>query len=404
MKAAPHSAGSDLYRPYLLTGHTLGLLIVILVCFEIAGNFAAPHSLDFVSFWGAAKFGLAGTPELAYDSVALHALQEKAATFAPDTGMPFPYAPAFLLLILPFGAMSYPVALAVWSLGTFAIYAIVARRFAPQSQWLLLSFPPVFVIGVLGQNGFVTAALFIGGLLLLHREKKFAAGLVLGCLIIKPQLALMLPVAMLAGREWRVIAGAVVSATAVLLVGLIVFGFGTSAAWIEQMPLFVEIAQEGLVGWHKLVSVYATLRHAGLSDSVAFAGHCAIAVIAAALVAQVWRSDAQPNAKAAVLAAATMLASPYVYLYDALVLIPAFVWLVQRKAPVGVVGSLWLLPIVISAQNAYDFGPVTIAPILPILLLALCYYLRDERTTTHSSIEESPAPLLRRDVPSGHGA
>lgn len=404
MKAAPNSAGSDLYRPYLMPGHALGLLMVIWIYLEISGNFAAPHSLDFISFWGAAKFALAGTPEFAYHSEALHALQEQAATFAPNTAMPFPYAPAFLLLVLPFGALPYPFAMALWSFSTFVIYAFTAHRFAPQSQWLLMSFPPIFVIAVLGQNGFVTASLFLGGLLLLHREKKFAAGLILGCLIIKPQLALMLPVAMLVGREWRVIGGAVVSATAVLLVGLVGFGPATSSAWVEQMPLFVEIAQEGLTGWHKLVSVYATLRHAGLPDSVAFAVHCAIALVAAALVARVWRSDAQPNAKAAVLSAATMLASPYVYLYDALVLIPAFVWLVQRQAPVAVVGSLWLLPIVIGVQNAYNIGPLTIAPILPIVLFSLCYFWRHDRLTTRYSSEGSPAPLIRRDFPSGHSA
>jgi hypothetical protein len=238
----------------------------------------------------------------------------------------------------------------------------------------MVSFPPVFAIAAIGQNGFVTAALFLGGLVLLQREKKFAAGLVLGCLIIKPQLALMLPFAMLAGREWRVIGGSIVSATAVLLVGVIVFGSATSFAWLRQMPLYVEIAQEGLVGWHKLVSVYAAFRQAGVSDSVAFAVHCTTAVCAAAVVSWVWRSDVQFAAKAAVLGAATMLASPYVYLYDTLVLIPALVWLVQRQAPVALVGSLWLFPAVIIAQNAFNIGPVNLAPVLPILLLALCYF------------------------------
>ncbi|MEQ5788892.1 DUF2029 domain-containing protein [Erythrobacter sp. NFXS35] len=374
MKAAPGPANADLFRPYLLVGHTLSLLIILLIFAEFAWNFADPSSRDFISFWGAAKLALAGTPELAYDSETLHALQLQAASFEPDTGLPFPYAPAFLLLVLPFAAFPFPIAMALWSLGTLAVYALVARRFAPQSRWLMVSFPPVFAIAALGQNGFVTAALFLGGLVLLQREKKFAAGLVLGCLIIKPQLALMLPFAMLAGREWRVIGGSIVSATAVLLVGVIVFGSATSFAWLRQMPLYVEIAKEGLVGWHKLVSVYAALRKAGLSDSVAFAVHCATAACAAALVSWVWRSNAQFNAKAAVLGAATMLASPYVYLYDALVLIPALVLLVQRQAPVAVVGALWLFPAVIIAQNAFNIGPVNLAPVLPVTLLVLCYF------------------------------
>ena len=78
-------------------------------------------------------------------------------------------------------------------------------------------------------------------------------------------------------------------------------------------------------------------------------------------------------AKAAVLAAATMLASPYVYLYDALVLIPAFVWLVERRAPVALVTALWLTPILIIVQTGEGSGPVNVGPLLAMALLALVY-------------------------------
>lgn len=392
MEVAASSSCPDPYRPYLLVGHALGLLTLILICAEFAWNYSDPSSRDFISFWGAAKLAMAGTPALAYDSATLHAVQIKAAAFDPNTGMPFAYAPAFLLLVLPFAGLPYPIAMAVWSLVTMGVYALVARRFAPGSQWLMLAFPPVFITAALGQNGFIMGSLFIGGLALLHRDRKFAAGLVLGCLILKPQLAFMLPIAMLAGREWRVIAGAMVSAPVVMLVGLIAFGPETSAAWIRQMPLFVEIAQEGLVGWHKLVSVYAAGRQAGLPEQVAFALHAVIAVIAAMLVARVWFSDTAFARKAAVLGAATMLASPYVYLYDALVLIPAFVWLVQRQAPVAMVGSLWLLPMAVIAQNAYNIMPVNVAPILPIILLALCHFWGQDRAVTNHLGDGQPDP------------
>lgn len=391
MTAAASSANTDPYRPFLLVGHTLALLIVILNCVEFAWNFADPGSRDFISFWGAAKLAMAGTPALAYDGAALHAVQIEAASFDPWTGMPFPYPPAFLIAVLPFALLPFPVAMALWSLVTMAIYAVVARRLTPRSRWLALSFPPVFAIAAIGQNGFVTAALFLGGLLLLQRERKFLAGLVLGCLIIKPQLALMLPVAMLAGREWRVIAGAVVSATGVLLLGLALFGMAASEAWINQMPLFVEIAEKGLVGWHKLASVYAALRQAGLPASPALALHCAVAAAAAVMVARVWHSDAQPAAKAAVLGAATMLASPYVYPYDSLVLVPAFAWLVERRAPAPLLAALWLLPLAVIAQNAYDPGIPNLAPLLPLGLLALCH-LASRRASGENAPTAPAAP------------
>ena len=398
MEPAIISPSTDPYRPYLLVGYALAFCIISASCVEFIRNIAEPTSRDFVSFWGAAKLALAGTPSLAYDNAALHAVQVKAAAFGSGE-LPFAYAPAFLLLLVPFAALPFPFAMALWSTVTLSSYAAVARRFAPQSGWLAVAFPPVFVVAAIGQIGFITAALFLGGLALLQRERKFAAGLVLGCLILKPQLALMLPVAMLAGREWRAIAGAMLSSTAVLLVGLISFGPAASWAWVHQMPLYMQIARDGLVGWHKLVSVYAAGRQAGLSEHVALALHCAAALVAASLVARIWRSDARAMAKAGVLGAATMLASPYVYLYDALVLVPAFVWLVQRRAPVALVGSLWLMPIVIIAQTAQASGSDNIGPLLPMTLLAFCYVLgarASERTIACSRVTQSCASHIDR--------
>ena len=99
-----------------------------------------------------------------------------------------------------------------------------------------------------------------------------------------------------------------------------------------------------------------------------------------------------------------MLASPYVYLYDALVLIPAFVWLVQRRAPVVLVGALWLLPMAVIAQNAYHVLPVNVAPILPIILLALCHFWARRHTATRDLDEAHPETRSWRRLASNRSA
>ena len=66
-----------------------------------------------------------------------------------------------------------------------------------------------------GHNGFLTALLLGGGLILLER-KPFLAGLLLGCLVYKPQFALVLPLLLLALWNWRAIAGAAVSSLALI--------------------------------------------------------------------------------------------------------------------------------------------------------------------------------------------
>ena len=73
----------------------------------------------------------------------------------------------------------------------------------------MLAAPVTLICLTHGHNGFLTALLLGGGLMLLD-ERPFVAGLLLGCLIYKPQFALVLPPLLLAGWNWRAIAGAAV--------------------------------------------------------------------------------------------------------------------------------------------------------------------------------------------------
>lgn len=345
----------------------MAALILLMILAEFGWNWVQPSSRDFVSFWGASQFAWSGRPALAYDNAALHALQLQVAAFESGE-MPFPYAPSFLLLVMPFGLLPFPLALMAWSLIGYAHYLLVARTVSPGGGLLAAAFPPVFANAAIGQNGFVMAALFLGGLALLDR-RPFLAGVVLGCLILKPQLALMLPVAMLAGRHWQVIGGAMFSSVLVITAGLFLFGAAASAAWLDQVPLYARIARDGLVGWHKLVSVYAAARQIGVPEAAAFALHFTVALAAAAAVWRIWRSEAGPDAKFAILSAATMLASPYLYVYDTLILLPAFAHLIARRAPPILIAVAWLLPIATIIQVSSGAWPVNIGPLCALILV-----------------------------------
>src|SRR5205085_4209906 len=89
----PVSASADPFAPYRRVGLALAVLILLMILAEFAWNWAHPTSRDFISFWGASQLALAGRPELAYDTAAIHSVQLKVATFGAGE-MPFPYAPA----------------------------------------------------------------------------------------------------------------------------------------------------------------------------------------------------------------------------------------------------------------------------------------------------------------------
>ncbi len=326
------------------------------------------YETDFIGCWAASVLALEGRPAAAYDLAVHAAVQAEFVKF--DGLMPFPYPPPFLLILMPFGLLPYPVAAGSWIAITFGVYFAVARRVWPNSAVLIAGFPAVLANAIVGQNGFLTAALMIGGLSLIGK-RPFAAGLVLGCLMVKPQLGILLPLALLAAGQWRVIAGAATSSLGLVLLGALAFGLDSYRAMFDLMAIFGPILSEGLSGWHKLASVYASLRLAGLSSDVAWLAHIVVAAAAALQVWQTWRCDCPPAAKAAVLAAATFLISPYLYHYDSLILVIPLFWLLGAGADRRVLAALWCIPLVSLAQSWGYNETVNLMPLLPITLLLL---------------------------------
>lgn len=77
-------------------------------------------------------------------------------------------------------------------------------------------------------------------------------------------------------------------------------------------------------------------------------------------------------AKGAVLAAATMLASPYLYLYDATLLAVPFLWLMNQGADRRLLALLWLAALLGVAQNWVLTQLPSPMPLVSLTLLWLC--------------------------------
>lgn len=291
---------------------------------------------DFLSFWAAGRLALQGHAADAYDIVRHHAMEVQA---IPGVGLlPFPYPPFALALFVPFGALPFSVAFAAWVGLTTGVYLVASRR------WI----EPRFALAqaaaganfITGQNGFLTSGIFIGGLGLLAR-RPFVAGAVLGLLALKPQLALLLPVAMIAGREWRAIAGGIASSVALLLLGLLLFGADPYARFVAILPHFSSWLSAGRWPWGELASPFALLRWFGVPKAVALAIHGAIALGAAALTARAWALDHE--AKVPILAAATLLIPPYLFTYDALLMTLPLAALGRRAGRSWLFALVWML-------------------------------------------------------------
>jgi alpha-1,2-mannosyltransferase len=358
------------------SGVAVSILAVLFVVWAWTFNFSQVNVTDYLSYWAAGKLALAGEPAAAWD-VERHRQVEF--TLVSLNGLlPFPYPPPFLLMVTLFSLLSYMWGFAAWVTVTGLIYFVAARRVIPAPY--VLAQPPALINGWIGQNGFVTSAIFVTGVSML-KARPFAAGAVLGLLVIKPQIALLLPVAVIAARLWPAIAGAAASAGAMLLVSLVLFGPAAFEGFWNILPLYGEMMRNDKWPWNEFISVFAFLRWFGASQSLAMIVHGLVAAVAAILTWQAWAADWEQ--KVPLLASATLLIPPYLLTYDALLLIlPMGYWLAQRFRPGWAVG-LWvlsLLPITFYF-NLYR-GPSTV-PLAAILALFL---LVGERRASNASL------------------
>lgn len=295
-----------------------------------------PLGTDFLCFWAASKLALAGQAADVYRPL-IHAGTERAAFEGADIGYaPFFYPPPFLLICLPLALTPYLGALAAWLAATGTLCWLTLRRWLDRSVSMLaaFAFPATFSTLGHGQNAFLSTALFgAGGLMLARRP--FIAGLCLGALVFKPHLGLLIPVALLAGRQWRAIAGAAVAVLGLAGLSLLVLGIDAWRGFLDVSALARAALEQGLLGPAKMVSVFAAIRLWHGSVWLAYSLQGVAALAAAAGVAMVFsRQRASPAAGAALVAAAP-LASPYLFDYDLMLSAIPMAWLLSQGLRTG---------------------------------------------------------------------
>ena len=251
----------------------LALLALFATAHGTRDAWGRPLGTDFSNVWTAGQMALDGRAAAAWDWAAHYQAQQAA---HGDANVPFygwHYPPPFLLLAAALAALPYLAALIVWQAASLWAAARTFGEILPGRNALLVALgaPVVLVCLMHGHNGFLTAALLGGGLLLLDR-KPLLAGLLCGCLIYKPQFALVVPLLLLAGFHVRAIAGA--CASAALLVGatLAIWGWPVWQAFLESLPLTRQIViEQGETGWFKIQSPFAWVRMWGGELPLAYA-------------------------------------------------------------------------------------------------------------------------------------
>jgi hypothetical protein len=290
-----------------------------------------PVYTDFACAWAAAMQALHGDAALLYDPAEFVKVQ--AALVGPrDYFYPnWPYPPTFFLILAPFTVLPYPYGFIAWDiatlLGLIAVVYLIVQRLPAIA--LVLASPFTMWNFLAGQNGFLTGSLLGASLLFLERQPVLA-GVFVGLLTYKPQFGVLLPVALAAARQWRAFVSA--AATAAIFAGLSIVVFGIDV-W-EALPRQL-VAQTGEVlraggtddpaaEWGYIQTVYGVVRNLHGGAALAWLVQGTATAGAAIIVWLVWRSSVRYPLKAATLAAAALIATPYAFAYDiAAIAVPA---------------------------------------------------------------------------------
>jgi alpha-1,2-mannosyltransferase len=342
----------------IMIGGLLAVALVALVATSHGGKDLWGNILgtDFSGIWVAGREVLAGHPAAPYDN-ALHAAAQ-AAAFGPSDGfLTWPYPPYFLVVAAMAASVPYLVALAIWQATTVALYlatVVKAGRGLAARDLIVpaLAFPAVAINLVHGHNGFLSAALVGGGALCLRR-RPLVAGILFGLLAYKPQFAIAIPVALLAGRHWRAIGGAALTSSLTTGATILLFGLAPWRAFFESLAFtrHVVLEQGGLEPF-KLQSVFAGTRLVGGSVPLAYVCQSIVAGGALIALAWLWFGLHDDRLKVAGLILASLVVTPYVVDYDFVMLAPALAALVslgrERELPAygkTLLAAAWIMPL-----------------------------------------------------------
>ena len=288
-----------------------------------------PLGTDFSQVWTAGTMVWDGRAAEVWDWPSHFAAQRDFHRSASVDLYGWHYPPPFLLIAATLALLPYLTALVVWQLATLVPLALMAQRFLGRRDgWLYVVAAPVSLICLThGHNGFLTALLLGGGLILLDR-RPFAAGLLLGCLVYKPQFALLIPLLLLVTRQWRAIIGAAASSLALIAVTYAIWGWPVWQAFLDSLPLTrTVVIERGTTGWQKIMSPFSAVRSWGMAIGPAYLvqGIASATAVAAALCLA-W--TARPALRNAAVTAAVLIATPYVLDYDFVVLLLGigFLW------------------------------------------------------------------------------
>ena len=349
------------------------IAVVILSVFWVGlGSLMVEHSRehDFVSFYVGSTLALEGNFSSLYDRDAQFARQKEAAP-NKDQLVPYVRPPFYLVALAPLSLFSLHTSFWLWiaghSLLLVACWLWASRRFGPDALIFGALYLPTALGIASGQDCVLMLAIGIGFYHLADRRKDFPAGAVLALGLLKFHLLLLLPLAMLLNKRWRMLAGYAITGSLLALSSIALIGFGGVKQYVSLLQ--AKDLQALLPSPELMINLNGLMANMRLESAFVLA----LLVVLVMGVAMIGARGAPLWRWLSVAVVSSLLITHHVYGYDAgIVLLPVWLTMFLSKSLFSRIAALILAaPLVFFAGMAGT--PWSILPSLSLLafLLAL---------------------------------
>jgi hypothetical protein len=331
--------------------------------------------IEYVGVRAAGDLVRAGQPAAAYDWPAHQRAHDAVIGKPTRFYYAWPYPPTYLPVAEALAALPYVASALLLLATTLAVFACAAVRITGSRAGALpaLAAPPTMINAAVVHTGFLIGGLMGLGLALLRR-RPLCAGLCFGLVSIKPQLGLLLPIALAAGGHWRSIAATVATIAAMVAASLALYGV---EPWLAFPPQLARVADDifraGEINFAMVVTVYGLARFLGVGHDPALIVQGVVTVFLALAVFQLWRSAVCADLKAAGLVVASLLATPYLFTYDLTLLTVALLFFVRHVGTVSLerveIGAILVGGVLLLLASALPFPVGVVANALAAALV-----------------------------------
>lgn len=337
LRARPESVPA--WMPWVLGGVFVLLFMFrdYLMCEDGVIDNAVFWGRDYINVWTGGHLVRESRLDVLYDLSAYAAYQRE--LFGDIGAHNYSYPPVSYPLAAFFSLFPYSISLALWlaTTGAFFIWSL-GKWWPDRAGWRLLALlTPAAIVNIwAGHYGFLTGGLFLLGWRLLD-EKPIGAGICFGLMLIKPHLAVLIPLVLALRGDWRAILSAALTVGIVVLATGLAYGWtpwaeyllrtsGVQAAMIDSNGMFFRLMSP---------SMMSAVMEKGGGWGTAAAIHLLFAIPAIVMVVVAASKRVGREQLAFLVATCTFVVLPYAFNYDLTVVVIGALTLMTRSGVSG---------------------------------------------------------------------